>query len=108
MIIAKMSQRLKRNNFIKENFEHLTTMYFFPLLKIDNPLLNSAICRLFAAYLDDMKLSENTVTELMEVVYDKMMSKSMVLKYNAILAFTALLSHETALNGSKQHFSNIL
>ncbi len=32
----------------------------------------------------------------------------MVLKYNAILAFTSLLSQESALNSAKGHFQNIL
>lgn len=32
----------------------------------------------------------------------------MVLKYNAILAFTSLLSQQSALNSAKDHFQNIL
>ena len=44
----------------------------------------------------------------MSLIYDKMIGKFMVLKYNAILAFTSLLSQESALNSAKGHFQNIL
>ena len=103
-----MSNILKKNKFIKQQFEALTSTYFIPLLKIDAPLLNSEICRLFGAYLDKMHLSENTVTELMALIYEKMIGKSAVLKYNAILAFTSLLNQPDALNAAKSHFQNIL
>jgi hypothetical protein len=37
-----------------------------------------------------------------------MIGNSDVLKYNAILAFTSLLKHESALSAAKGHFQNIL
>lgn len=39
-----------------------------------------------------MTLTSNTVSELMGLIYEKMIGKSAVLKYNAILAFTSLLN----------------
>ena len=105
---AKMSTQLKKNKFIKEQFENLTLTYFIPLLKNDSPVLNANVCRLFAAFLDDMKLSDQTVKQLMSLIYDKMINKSLVLRYNAILAFTSLLSHQAASSSAKEYFSNIL
>ena len=78
------------------------------MLRVDSSLLNAEVCRFFGAYLDDMKLSEGTVNELMGLIYEKMIGKYLVLKYNAILAFTSLLSQESALISAKQHFQSIL
>lgn len=103
-----MSTLLKKNKFIRSQFEALTNSYFIPLLRLDSPLLNAEVCRFFAAYLDEMNLSEGTVGDLMSLIYEKMIGKYMVLKYNAILAFTSLLNQESALNSAKGHFQNIL
>lgn len=90
--LTKMSSILKKNKFIQGNFENLAVTYFIPLMKQDAPLLNAEVCRFFAAYLTDLDLSEGTISDLMALIYEKMIGKSMVLKYNAILAFTSLLS----------------
>jgi hypothetical protein len=37
-----------------------------------------------------------------------MLSNSLVIKYNAVLAFTSLLQHKAALNAARPHFQNIL
>lgn len=55
-----------------------------------------------------MVLSQNTVSDLMSLIYEKMIGKSMVLRYNSILAFTSLLNQDSALNSAKGHFQNIL
>jgi len=45
----------------------------------------------------------------MELIYDKIVNfQSLVIKYNAILAFTALLNHRAALEAAQPHFQNIL
>ena len=45
----------------------------------------------------------------MEQIYAKIIDKnSFVVRYNAILAFTALLNKKSALQASKPHFSTIL
>lgn len=64
-----MSSILKKNVFIKTQFENLTSTFFIPLLREDSPLLNAEVCRLMAAYLDEMTLSENTVSDLMGLIY---------------------------------------
>jgi hypothetical protein len=106
--LTKMSSILKKNKFIQGNFENLSVAYFIPLMRQDAPLLNAEVCRFFAAYLTDLDLSEGTISDLMALIYEKMIGKSMVLKYNAILAFTSLLSQESALNSAKGHFQDIL
>ena len=106
--LTKMSTILKKNRFIQEQFEYLVNTFFLPMLRLESPLLNAEVCRFFAAYLDDMKLSKGTVNDLMGVIYEKMIGKYLVLKYNAILAFTSLLSQPSALMSAKQHFQSIL
>jgi hypothetical protein len=45
----------------------------------------------------------------MELIYEKIANNTfMVIKYNAILAFTALLNHRAALEAAAPHFSKIL
>jgi hypothetical protein len=65
-----------------------------PLLKVQNNLLNSLVCELLALLLPFGELSPQTVSVLMEVIFEKIAGEgSMVLRYNAILAFTSLLGH---------------
>jgi hypothetical protein len=72
--------------------------YFLPLLRSQNLFLNVAICELLSLYLPFGELSNQTVTQLMELIYDKIVNgSSLVIRYNAILAFTALLNHKAAL-----------
>lgn len=45
----------------------------------------------------------------MSIIYESLIAaNSLVLKYNAILAFTALLEHPAALEAAKPHFQSIL
>jgi len=45
----------------------------------------------------------------MELIYEKIVGEnSLVVRYNAILAFTALLGHGSALEAAKPHFQAIL
>jgi hypothetical protein len=45
----------------------------------------------------------------MELIYGKIVNcSSLVARYNAILAFTALLNHRAALEAAQPHFQNIL
>jgi hypothetical protein len=49
-------------------------------------------------YLPFGSLSPQTVTALMELIYEKIVGEnSLVVRYTSILAFTALLSHGSAL-----------
>lgn len=87
----------------------LTIRYFIPLLKINHDLLNSLTCNLLHLYLPYGELANSTVEELMGLIYEKMTNtNSMVVKYNALLAFTSLLEHKAALNAAKPHFQTIL
>lgn len=76
---------------------------------MQNKLLNSLICNLLALYLPFGDLSPQTVTSLMEKIYNKIINEnSLVVRYNAILSFTALLGHKAALDSAKPHFQAIL
>ena len=45
----------------------------------------------------------------MEQIYAKIIEEgSLVVRYNSILAFTALLGHSSALEAAKPHFQSIL
>jgi hypothetical protein len=60
-------------------------------------------------YLPFGDLSPQVVTSLMEQIYEKIIGEgSLVVRYNAILAFTALLSHGSALDAARPHFQAIL
>ena len=79
------------------------------MILIDNKLLNSLMCGLLAEYLPFGDLSSETVSALMEQIYSKIINESsLVIRYNSIMAFTALLGHKSALDAAKNHFSNIL
>ena len=67
------------------------------------------MCGLLAEYLPFGDLSSETVSALMEQIYSKIINESsLVIRYNSIMAFTALLGHKSALDAAKNHFSNIL
>ena len=84
-------------------------MYFMPMLKINNKLLNALMCNLLSQYLPFGTLSPSTVSTLMELIYAAILDENcLVVRYNAILAFTALLTHKSALEATKPHFSTIL
>jgi hypothetical protein len=83
--------------------------YFQPLLSSPNKLLNSLICQLLAQYLPFGDLSPGAVSSLMQLIYDKIVNEnSLVVRYHAILAFTALLGHKAALEAARPHFQAIL
>lgn len=111
-ISAKLGTIILKNKYLKAKFEWLTINYFIPLLKSPNLLLNSLTCQLLALYLphgDGSNISNETVGELMSLIYEKLISNgSLALKYNAILAFTALLDHAAALQAARPHFQTIL
>ena len=68
------------------------------MLKINNKLLNSLMCELLSKYLPFGDLSPQAVSSLLELIYAKIVDDgSLVVRYNAILAFTALLGHNSAL-----------
>ena len=64
---------------------------------------------MLALYLPFGELSPQTVASLMEMVYAKIIGEtSLVVRYHAIQAFTALLGHKAALESARPHFQIIL
>jgi hypothetical protein len=79
------------------------------MLTINHKIINSLMCGLLSQYLPFGELSPQTVSGLMELIYSQILDESfLVVRYNAILAFTALLGHKSALEASRPHFSTIL
>ena len=108
-ILSKIGKLILKNKHMKSQFQNLTVQYFIPLLLNENPLLNAQCCELLSLYLPFGQLDNQTVTSLMELIYQKIVnSKFLVVKYNAILSFTALLNHKAALEAAMPHFKNIL
>jgi hypothetical protein len=97
-ILSKIGKLILKNKYLKSQFQNLTVQFFIPLLLNPNPLLNSLTCELLSLYLPFGELDNETVNKLMQFIYEKITNNSyMVIKYNAILAFTALLNHRSAL-----------
>lgn len=86
-----------KNKFLYSNFEQLTQQYFIPLLSNSNELLVSQTCRLLSEYLRIAKLSTPVVSSLMSLLYDKICSNNLAVRYHASLAFTQLLDDKVAL-----------
>ena len=108
-VLIRVGKQLLQNRYLKGQFQALTNAYFIPLLQRDNALINALGCELLSCYLPFGELDETTVRVLMELIYAKIVnSDSLVIKYHAIMAFTALLSHRTALEASQPHFKDIL
>lgn len=98
-----------KQRYFKKEFENLTVTYFLPILSINSKLLNALICELLWIYLPFGDLSPQTVSSLMELIYAKITNEnSLVVRYYAIMAFTSLLGHPSALESAKPHFSSIL
>lgn len=108
-ILSTIGTMLLKQRYFKKEFEPLVVTYFQPLLGHPNKLLNSLICNLLSQYLPFGDLSPQTVQSLMEMIYSKILGdNSLVVQYNAILAFTSLLGHKAALESAKPHFQDIL
>lgn len=108
-VLAKIGAQILKNKYLKGQFQNLTVQFFIPLLLDASPLLNSLTCELLSLYLPFGELDNQTVSRLMEIVYEKIVSSGfLVIRYNAILAFTALLNHRAALEAAAPHFSKIL
>ena len=89
---------LLKQRFFRTEFENLAIAYFEPMLKTNNKLINSLMCELLSKYLPFGDLSPQTVSSLLELIFAKIVDEgSLVVRYNAILAFTALLGHNSAL-----------
>lgn len=107
-ILIKIGRQILKNPYLKSQFQNLTIRFFIPLLEHPNPLLNSLTCQLLTIYLPEGELDSVTVSRLMQIIYGKITNSLMVIRYNAILAFTALLSHKSAREAATPHFKQIL
>jgi fumarate reductase subunit D len=108
-VLAKIGRLVLKNKYLKSEFQNLTVRFFIPLLGSDNPLLVALTLELLSLYLPFGELDNQAVNRLMELVYDRITNgQFLVIRYNAILAFTALLSHRAALEAAAPHFSRIL
>lgn len=108
-VLTKIGRQILKNKYLKGQFQNLTVQFFIPLLLDQSPLLNSLACELLSLYLPFGELDDQTVSRLMEIIYEKIVNNGyLVIRYNAILAFTALLNHRAALEAAAPHFSKIL
>jgi hypothetical protein len=108
-VLAHIGEVILKQRYFKKEFENLVVTYFQPLLASSNKLLNSLICYLLALYLPFGDLSPSAVGALMEQIYSKIIGEdSLVVRYQAIQAFTALLGHKSALESAKPHFQALL
>ena len=111
-VLSAIGKVLLRQKYFKKEFENLVVTYFQPLLSSPNKLLNSLTLGLLSDYLPFGDLSSQAVGSLMELIYAKIIESGsdnlLVVRYNAILAFTSLLGHKAALESAKPHFGAIL
>lgn len=107
-MIAHLSKQILKNQYLKQHFEQLIQQYFIPIISSDHPILIAQTCKLLHEYLEYIKLGTPVVKELMSLLYEKICSNLLVVKYNGILAFTSLLDDREALDSAKPYFQNIL
>ena len=97
-LLGKVYLQVLNNKYLKSIFQDLTLRYFIPLLASTNPIIVTLALELLSRYLPRGELDNQTVNKLMELIYDKITNgQFLVMRFNAISAFTALLNHRAAL-----------
>jgi hypothetical protein len=93
-LIGYLHVKILQNDFLRQQISKFVADYLIPFLKASNLILLSTTCEVLAIYLERITLDRQAMEPAVEALYNCLLSKSLVVRYKAIMAFTALLSHD--------------
>jgi hypothetical protein len=94
LVDQNMHVKILQNDFLRQQISKFVADYLIPFLKASNLILLSTTCEVLAIYLERITLDRQAMEPAVEALYNCLLSKSLVVRYKAIMAFTALLSHD--------------
>jgi hypothetical protein len=107
-LIGYLHSKILYNDYLKQQIGKFVGDYLIPFLKANDLIILSNTCEVLAIFLEKITLDQQVMVPVVEALYNCLLNKSLVVRFNAIMAFTALLSHEKAVVLVKPHFNNIL
>jgi hypothetical protein len=93
-LIGYLQSKILQNDFLKQQISKFVGDYLIPFLKANNLIILSTTCEVLAIYLEIMTFDRQAMEPVVEALYNCLLNKSLVIRYKAIIAFTALLSHD--------------
>lgn len=107
-LIGYLNIKILANDFLRQQISQFVVRYLLPFLKVTNSVLLSTTCEVLSIYLSKVSVDPSALESLVSELYNCLNNKLLVIRYKAILAFTAMLEHDEAVLIVKPHFNNIL